>query len=178
MRASKYGWIALIFAFAFASNIFLSSVFLTSVASAQSSDQVIADQAMAELVLGPQWKELSRRAGMIFAGTVVTSPAPTTTQIGATTAAGTPSIELTFRVDLAIAGVEPGQVLTIHEWAGAASIQHASPLISGQHVLMFLYPLSRLGLTSPVGGSRGQILVNPSVNVSQLSRAIRNARKE
>jgi hypothetical protein len=66
-----------------------------------------------------------------------------------------PTIELSFRIDLPIAGVEAGQVLTIHEWTGAWSRQR--PMRPGEHFLIFLYPTSRLGLTSPVGGSFGQI---------------------
>jgi hypothetical protein len=73
---------------------------------------------------------------------------------------------LSFRVDEAIAGVEPGQILTIHEWAGAW-VMHR-PMTSGQRILIFLYPPSRLGLTSPVGGSLGQIALDPSgKNVSK-----------
>ena len=110
-------------------------------------------------------------------------------------------------MDEAIAGVEPGQVLTIHEWAGAWSMHR--PMSKGQHILIFLYPPSRLGLTSPVGGSLGQVALDPSgksvveqkpvaaiglrnasstrsrapvftrsVNVVQLERAIRSAREE
>src|SRR5258707_15826302 len=94
----------------------------TNLAIAQQSDQV------AERVLGPQWKQLSRRAGMIFAGTVLTTAAQTPAIDRAAPAATpaiqipaiqTPAVELTFRVDRAIAGVEYGQTLTIHEWAGA-----------------------------------------------------------
>ena len=148
----------------------------SSFAAAQQSDQVIAER-----VLGPQWKQLSRRAGIIFAGTVLiaanqnvaTQPAVTDHAapggVPATVPATVPAIELSFRVDQAIAGVEPGQVLTIHEWAGAWSMHR--PMSKGQHILIFLYPLSRLGLTSPVGGSRGQIALDPSgKNVSDHVR--------
>ena len=139
--------------------------FLSSFAAAQQSDQVVAER-----VLGPQWKQLSRRAGMIFAGTVLAAPAQTVT---AQTAAAdravpgtTPAVQLRFRVDRAIVGVEQGQILTIHEWAGAWSMHR--PMRSGQHILIFLYPLSRLGLTSPVGGSLGQVALDPSgKNVSE-----------
>jgi hypothetical protein len=73
---------------------------------------------------------------------------------------------LTFRVDRAIAGVKQGQILTIHEWAGAWSMHR--PMSSGQHILIFLYPLSRLGFTSPVGGSLGQVALDSSgKNVSK-----------
>jgi hypothetical protein len=179
------------------------SVFLSSSAAAQQSDQVIAER-----VLGPQWKQLSRRAGMIFAGTVLNGATSTvTTQTAVTDRAdpgATPAVQLSFRVDEAIAGVERGQVLTIHEWAGAWSMHR--PMSKGEHILIFLYPPSRLGLTSPVGGSLGQVALDSSgkniverkstaigvqntssaqprvpvarVSVVQLERAIRSARSE
>jgi len=114
-----------------------------------------SDQAAAERVLGPQWKHLSRRAGMVFAGTALNDRIQK-----ARTDRGVPSIALRFRVDRAIAGVESGQVLTIHEWTGAASLY--APIRRGEHVLLFLYQLSRLGLTSPVGGPQGQIRLDAS----------------
>ncbi|MGB9084242.1 MAG: hypothetical protein WCB56_05085 [Terriglobales bacterium] len=140
----------------------LSIFSLSNFAPAQSLDQAIADR-----VLGPQWKQMSRRAGMIFAGTVIAAPDPiVTTPTSATqadpaarSAAGpTPAVQLSFRVDEAIAGVEPGQVVTIHEWAGSWFMH--PPMSKGQRFLLFLYPTSRLGLTSPVGGSLGQIALD------------------
>jgi hypothetical protein len=190
--------------------LFVAIVCLSSFAAAQQSDQVIAER-----VLGPQWKQLSRRAGMIFAGTllnatpltaatqgVITQSAAPDRATPAVVPATTPAIQLGFRVDQAIAGVERGQILTIHEWAGAWSMHR--PMRSGQHILIFLYPLSRLGFTSPVGGSLGQVALDPtgknvsnheqkppapigaqnesadtrSVSVVQLERAIRGARNE
>jgi hypothetical protein len=141
---------------------------LSSLAAAQQSDQVIAER-----VLGSQWKQLSRRAGMIFAGTVLTAATQTvTTQTAATDRAApgtTPAVQLSFRVDRAIAGVDPGQVLTIHEWVGAWSMHR--PMRSGQHILIFLYPPSRLGFTSPVGGPLGQVALDPSgKNVSKYEQ--------
>ena len=149
-------------------------VFLSVFATAQQSDQLIAER-----VLGPQWKQLSRRAGMIFAGTVLTARtlAAATKTLTTETAAPdravpaalpgtTPFVQLSFRVDLPISGVERGQILTIHEWAGAWSMHR--PMSSGQHFLIFLYPLSRLGFTSPVGGSLGQVALDPTgKNVSK-----------
>jgi hypothetical protein len=176
---------------------------LSSFAAAQQSDQVIAER-----VLGPQWKQLSRRAGMIFAGTVLTAATPTAATDRAV-AGVTPAVQLSFRVERAIAGAERGQILTIHEWVGAWSMHR--PMRSGQHLLIFLYPPSRLGFTSPVGGSLGQVALDPSgknvsrgaqkpvaaiglrnassprprvpvdtgsISVVQLARAIRSARNE
>jgi len=138
-------------------------VLLSNFTAAQQSDQVVAERA-----LGPQWKQLSRRAGMIFAGTVLapaTQPgsngAGTTNRLVLGTAAGTtPAVQLSFRVDEGIAGVEKGKVLTIREWTGAQD--RLRPVSPGQHFLIFLYPPSRLGLTSPVGGSLGQIALDAS----------------
>ena len=185
------------------SNFCLPIFCLSISAAAQQSDQVVAER-----VLGPHWKGLSRRAGMIFAGTVLTTAAQTPAIDRAAPAIQTPAVELTFRVDRAIVGVEQGQTLTIHEWAGAWSMHR--PMSSGQHILIFLYPPSRLGFTSPVGGSLGQVALDSSrknvsgqeqkpaavgvrnesppqplvpvdtgnVSVVQLERAIRSARIE
>ncbi len=186
MRTSRC---VLIVALVFVSNVFLSTICLSNLgrsgcAAAQSSLDRETDQVAAERVLGPRWKQLSRRAGMIFAGTVLATATPTATsqnvtgqnatsqnaaadhlQAGAVPRA-TPGVQLSFRVDEAIAGVEPGQVLTIHEWAGAWSMHR--PMSKGQHILIFLYPPSRVGLTSPVGGSLGQVALDPTgKNVSQ-----------
>ena len=143
-----------------------------------------SEEALAEQILGPQWQQLSQRAGMIFGGTVLTA-APQTSR----TDRAPSTVELSFRVDRAIAGVQAGQILTIHEWAGASS-RHR-PMRPGDHLLLFLYPPSRLGLTSPVGGALGQIALDASgqrfrQNVRQpvpiplfrLERAIRAARGE
>jgi hypothetical protein len=102
---------------------------------------------------------------MIFAGTVLGSTPPTTTIDRAV-----PAAQLSFRVDESIAGVKRGQVVTIHEWAGA--LDRHRPMIKGQHILIFLYPPSRLGLTSPVGGSLGQVALDASgKNVSRAGFA-------
>jgi hypothetical protein len=158
----------------------LALALLASFVVAQQSDQVVAER-----VLGPQWEQLSQRAGMIFAGTVLAPAAQVGSNRGlaaerfvAGTTAGTPPVvKLSFRVDEAIAGVERGQVLTIREWAGASPGQRL--MSKGQRFLMFLYPPSRLGLTSLVGGSMGQIALGTTgINVVQLARAIRGARGE
>jgi len=146
------------------------SFFLSNLAAQQT------DQVTAELVLGPQWRQMSRRAGMIFAGTVLNASMWTPVTDRAV-AGATPAVQLRFRVERAIAGTQPGKILTVHEWAGAWS-RHR-PMRKGQHVLIFLYPLSRLGFTSPVGGSLGQVDLDPNgKKVAQLERAIRGARSE
>jgi hypothetical protein len=143
---------------------------LASFAPAQQAKQ--SDQIVAERILGPQWKQLSRRAGIIFAGTVLASAQPAAVQPANADRQlpGTiPAVQLTFRIDHAIAGVEPGQILTIHEWAGASSMH--PPMLKGQHILLFLYPPSRIGLTSPVSGSQGQVALDPTGEYVTLRRS-------
>ena len=152
MRASRFALAVAI--------VFSSSSYLSSIAAAQQSDQDIAER-----VLGSQWKQLSRRAGMIFSGTVL-STGPRGAPTGQIVQGTPPAVELDFRVDEAIAGVERGQILKIREWSGAVAMHR--PFRNGQHILIFLYPLSRLGLTSPVGGSMGQVALDASgKNISQ-----------
>ncbi|HTR23933.1 MAG TPA: hypothetical protein VMI10_08100 [Terriglobales bacterium] len=158
----------------------------------------LSDSSTAQRALGPEWKRLSRRAGMIFAGTVLRAEQPvrcgnkpnsSDEACPVSRVAAIPSssfAELRFRIDLPIAGVEAGKILTIHEWAGAQD-RHR-PLRPGDRVLLFLYPPSRLGLTSPVGGLQGQIRLDSTgqqiqqhsplspITLTQLARAIRAAR--
>jgi hypothetical protein len=133
----------------------LAFVCLASLGGAQRSDQLAAER-----VLGPRWRRMSRSAGMIFSGTVLNvdnEPAEKETPI--------PLVLIRFRVDRAVAGVRAGEVLTVREWAGAWSTHRA--MRSGQHLLIFLYPLSRLGLTSPVGGAQGQVVLNARGEIIQ-----------
>lgn len=131
-----------VFPVAFVTVILITIPLLVAPADAES------DQAAIVRTLGPRWQQLSRRAGMIFAGTVVAGPGQSVR-----TDRGVPSVEISLHVDRAIVGVEPGQVLTIHEWIGA--LPRYPGMHPGEHFLIFLYPPSHLGLTSPVGGSQG-----------------------
>jgi len=130
-----------------------------------TGDQVTSDQVVAERVLGDQWKQIARRAGIIFTGTVIATNHPPEASdqsipLAATIPAEPPTVQLSFHVERAIAGVDSGQVFTIHEWVGASSMHRTISV--GQHVLLFLYPPSRLGFTSPVGGAQGEVLLDSS----------------
>lgn len=165
-------------------------VCVASLAAAQSEDPAVR-------VFGPHWKKLCRDSGMIFSGTVLE-----VRSAGFGKPGQIPIVGVRLRVDHPIAGVQSRRTLTIREWAGAWS-EH--PMHPGQRVLLLLYPQSRLGLTSPVGGSLGQVsltnentivlpvvvadresgkqLLRPSgsdpgspITLSQLERSIRTAR--
>jgi len=170
-------------------NVWLPNRYLSNLAFAQRSnlvsrgqtagqaagEQVASDQAVAERVLGDQWKQMARRAGIIFTGTVIATNHPPAASdqsipLAAMIPAEPPTIQLSFQVERAIAGVDSGQVFTIHEWVGASSMHRTISV--GQHVLLFLYPPSRLGFTSPVGGAQGEVLLDSSgENVVDLKPA-------
>jgi hypothetical protein len=161
-------------------------------ASQTSAYQPPASQAFNALTL----RQLTRSSGYIFAGTV-TAIQPVKTapnKLG--------RIRITFRVDQAIRGVRVGQFFTAREWAGLW--ESGERYRVGQHLLLFLYPASKLGLTSTVGGwqgrfaldSRGEFILgqertiaNPivrspwndnklRVGIREFRRAIRQAEEE
>lgn len=103
---------------------------------------------------GSGFSELVRAAGLIFSGTVirVQPQAPPNGQSLATVA-------VTFHVENALRGSTPGRNLTIYEWLGLWS--SGQRYRTGERVLLFLYPPSKLGLTSTVAGSIGRFAVDP-----------------
>jgi hypothetical protein len=100
---------------------------------------------------------LTRSAGYIFAGTVqsVERVAPKRNGIA--------TVQISFRVDQAMLGVRAGQTLAIREWAGLWEL--GERYRSGERVLLFLYPPSKLGLTSPVRGPSGRFRIGPDGQV-------------
>ena len=68
------------------------------------------------------------------------------------------STTLTFQVERAIRGAAPGQILTVHEWAGLWSSGERYRV--GERVVLFLYPPGKLGLTSPVAGAMGRFAMD------------------
>jgi hypothetical protein len=92
-------------------------------------------------------------AGLIFAGHV-TSVWRASSPAGSTSA----PTEITFQVDEGIRGTSTGQQLTIREWAGLWDRGERYRI--GESVFLFLYPPSRLGLTSPVYGGSGRFAID------------------
>jgi hypothetical protein len=93
--------------------------------------------------------QLTQAAGTIFAGTV--------TAVAHQPATGSQAIEtvaITFHVEQAIRGATPGQNLTITQWMGLWSSGQRYRV--GERLLLFLYPQSKLGLTSCVGAGMGR----------------------
>jgi len=109
--------------------------------------------------------QLTRAAGIIFSGTVTAierNPAISNQALE--------TISITFRVESAIRGVFPGDELTIRQWIGLWTSRQRYHV--GEHLLLFLYLPSKIGLTSLVGGAMGRFRVDPSGRVLLSSQQI------
>ncbi len=138
--------------------LFAVAVILLSVSCPMvAEDPSRSDPARADLPEPPYLPHahpLTRSSGYIFAGTVksVERTAPKRNGVAA--------VVINFHVDQAMRGVRTGQMLAIREWAGLwESGERYRP---GERVLLFLYPPSKLGLTSPVGGPMGRFRIDPN----------------
>lgn len=97
----------------------------------------------------------TRPAGIIFRGTVFS-----VARIAPAHANQLETVEIRFHVDEGLRGVKTGSTLRIREWAGLWTSDDRYRV--GERVALFLYPPSRLGLTSPVGGDAGRFPVDDS----------------
>lgn len=97
--------------------------------------------------------EMVHASGMIFSGQVVSIAHDST--IGG---ASIETIAITFHIDRALRGPGTGRNVTIHEWLGAWS--SGQRYRAGERILLFLYPTSKLGLTSCVAGPLGRLKVD------------------
>jgi len=126
----------------------------------QSAAQRVSSQLRRRVLPPPSanLSQLAKVAGIIFSGTVtgITPHEPTA-------AAGVQTIAVTFHVEKAIRGVTVGQDLTISQWMGLWYSGQRYAI--GEHVLLFLYAPSKLGLTSCVGGPIGRFTVDSSGEV-------------
>jgi len=113
----------------------------------------------------------ARAAGMIFSGTVTQIE-----RMPAHTGQAVAAVTVTFHVENAIRGVTAGNDLTISQWVGLwASGQRYRV---GEKVLLFLYPNSKLGLTSWVGGAMGRFAMDASGRVLLNSQQLSVFRKD
>jgi len=99
------------------------------------------------------FRQVIRSSAMIFAGTVLRVE-----HLRADPGSPVEITQISFRVETSIRGTRPRQLIQIREWGGlwTAGERYAP----GEHVLLFLYPKSKLGLTSPVGGPAGRFEVD------------------
>jgi hypothetical protein len=102
--------------------------------------------------------QIAKPAGIIFSGRVIA--------VGRSDAPGgrdTDATFITFQVEQAIRGVTVGQELIIHEWAGLWA--RGERYRVGERVMLFLFPPSKLGLTSPVSGPWGRFEIDSAGRV-------------
>lgn len=110
-------------------------------------------------------------AGIIFSGTV-TRIERRPGHAGQTLA----TLDITFRVENSIRGATAGKDLTISQWAGLWSMGQRYRI--GERVVLFLYPTSKLGLTSWVGGELGRFAIDASGRVQLSSQQISKLRRD
>lgn len=101
----------------------------------------------------PNLPKLTHSSGYIFSGTV-----KSVERIVSSNRNSVAVMRITFQVDRGMLGVSSGKTLSINEWTGLW--QSGERYRVGEQVLLFLYPPSKLGLTSPVGGWTGRFSVN------------------
>jgi len=121
------------------------------------SQPLLAERLQREVE--PRVSPPARHPGYIFAGTVKSIE-----RVAPAGRNGVATMRITFHVDKAIQGVRAGQTLVIREWAGLW--EFGERYRAGEHVVLFLYPPSKLGLTSPVHGSLGRFQVTEDGQVS------------
>ncbi len=112
---------------------------------------------------GADLQMLTRRAGLIFAGTVLRVDLP-----NATAGGGDGSAAISFRIDDGIRGAATGEQLTICEWRGLWDRRRDQRYRVGDKVLVFYHQRGPSGLSSPVAGDAGRFAVGSGDRV-QLS---------
>lgn len=109
----------------------------------------IAPSPPARLPTPVSFPGIARAAGMVFSGTV-----KSIARKPATGGSAVETVKVTFHIDKAIRGATPGEDLTISQWIGLWTSGQRYRV--GERVVLFLYPPSKLGLTSSVAGPLGR----------------------
>jgi hypothetical protein len=146
--------------------LFVCAVLLATpailVAENRTSEKLLTRRSIAERLISPlsspaprpvAFREVIRSSAMIFAGTVLRVE-----HLRADPGSSVEITQISFRVETAIRGTRSRQLIQIREWEGLWNAgERYTP---GEKVLLFLYPNSKLGLTSPVGGPAGRFEVD------------------
>jgi hypothetical protein len=112
----------------------------------------IAAQTTPDLTSSRQMAVLTRNAARIFSGQVLKIEHKDAD-------AGSPATTvITLRVENPVRGVRRGQVVQVREWG--VLWNEGERFREGEHVFLFLYADSRLGLTSPVKGNLGHYVID------------------
>ncbi len=138
---------------------FVVALMLTAISLPVAAEQPTRFQIPGTNLRGSPYSlhPLTRSSGYIFAGTVKS------VERSVLKGKGVATVLINFHVDQGMRGVRTGQMLTIREWAGLW--QSGERYRPGERVLLFLYPPSKLGLTSPVSGPNGRFRIGPDGQV-------------
>jgi hypothetical protein len=98
-------------------------------------------------------RQITRQSGAIFAGRVISVQ-----YLRPRFSNEVPTMRITFRIERGIRGARTGSRFVLREWA--ALWNSGERYRVGERVLLFLYPPSKVGLTSPVAGARGRFQVD------------------
>jgi hypothetical protein len=101
----------------------------------------------------PSLNDLNQSSGVIFSGTV------TQIELLNTPDAKPAIVRVKFRVDQAVRGCIAGEAVILDEWAELWV--RGDRYRKGQRALIFLYPPSGTGFSSPVAGDVGTIRIGP-----------------
>ena len=116
------------------------------VSAGQTSTPATADELI---------QQMSLSAAIIFAGEVVAVRHPVGIP-GSPEDASEGVVEVDFRVEQVVLGVQPNSIYTLREWAGLWT-GGTDRYRAGQRLLMLLRAPNAAGLTSPVHGFEGAI---------------------
>jgi hypothetical protein len=104
----------------------------------------------------PNLQQVTQAAGMIFLGRVEKVQWQFAPNGGRAD-----RVKISFQVLDGIRGARTGAILSIDEWPGLWTPGHER-YQPGETLMLFFYPRSRLGLTSPVGGESGRLEITPA----------------
>ena len=114
---------------------------------------------------------VARAAGIIFSGTVTRIE-----RRPATRGQSVETVAITFHIEQAIRGAVPGGNLTILQWIGLWSSGQRYRV--GERVFLFLYPPSKLGLTSSVAGPIGRFNIDARGHIMLSAQHLAAFRKD
>jgi hypothetical protein len=135
----------------------------------EAPDPVLPTRPLPPVTVG--FPTVTRGAGIIFSGTVTAIARHPTSR-----ASVVETVAITFHVESAIRGTTPGENLTISQWIGLWSGGQRYRV--GERVLLFLYPPSKLGLTSTVAGAIGRFTIDPRGRVLLTARHLSAFRQD
>ncbi len=144
--------------------VFAIALFAAGEAAPYSRSQNITNSARAASAQSAMMRQVARKSGFIFSGTV-----RSVEWRRAPAGVGIDTVRIAFAVHEGVRGTTHGRTFVMQEWAGLWS-SSSGRFRPGQRVFLCLYPRSRLGLTSVVGGDLGRYDLDSNWRIAGTSR--------